>query len=220
MKAYTTLALLILSLVSYSQSPIINRSTWDSPVAYENSSTPTLKAFGEHSDSLKSAYGVQFLFHNNKYYHVNTWADYYLWFTQKYSYLFFLNADLYKAYYEAGDNFAMMDFVFNYYRGDILPTIYVDLGTGLSRDIRSYAFNFNRFRNYDNAVLRERNLSFASGYMEPTNSRQYIRSRTSNERRSSSSTTSSSSSGSSGTGVSSSNSSGSSANYSPVTGKN
>ncbi len=177
MKVYTTLALLAISISSYSQSPLINRYTWDSPVAYENSSTPTLKAFGEHSDSLKSAYGVQFLFHNNNYYHVNSWADYYLWFTQKYSYLFNLSPDLYKFYYQSGDNWAMMDYVFNSYRGDILPTIYVDLGDGNSKDIRSYAFNYNRFRNQNNEMVRERNLiHLARTSPERTNSRQYLRS--------------------------------------------
>ncbi|WP_462247461.1 hypothetical protein [Ekhidna sp.] len=216
MKVYTTLALILLSLVSYSQSVLINTSRWDSPVAFENSSTPTIKAFGEHSDSLKAIYGVQFLYHNGNYFHLTTWADYYLWFTQKYSYLFYLSPELYQNYYESGNNYAMMDYVFNFYRGDILPTIKVDLGTGGSRDIRSYAFNANRFRNFDNELARERNLMFlARTSPERTNSRQFDRSKVTNPRRGSSSSSSGSSSGSSG-GISS-NSSGSSAS---ISGKN
>ena len=159
MKIYTVLLLGLLSSNLYSQSSIlINQNRWSDPVAWQNSSTPTLKAFGDHSDSLKSVYGSEFLFYNQRYYHVNSWADYYLWFTQKYSYMFNLSADLYQFYYNAEDNYAMMDYVFNFYRGDILPSIRVDLGDGERRDIRSFEFDSNRFRRENQNRKREQNL--------------------------------------------------------------
>ncbi|MEO9870011.1 hypothetical protein [Ekhidna sp.] len=173
MKIYISILSVVLSLTAYAQSSIlINQSRWNDPVAWQNSSTPTIKAFGEHSDSLKSIYKTEFLFHNNRYYHVTSWADYYLWFTQKYSYMFNLNAELYKYYHQAGDNFAMMDFVFNFHRGGILPTIRVDLGNGESLDVRSYAFDTNRFNRESNKYRRRQNLKhIANGpsvHVKPT----------------------------------------------------
>lgn len=163
MKIIIALSLSLLSYVAHSQSPIlINTLRWDDPVAWQNSSTPTIKAFGEHSDSLKSAYGAEFLYHSSQYYHVTNWADYYLWFTQKYSYLFSMNADLYKFYYESGDNYAMMDYVFNFSRGGNLPTIWVDLGNGQQEDVRSYAFDNNSFYREEKKLRRKQNLAHIS----------------------------------------------------------
>ena len=163
MNNYIVLIFVLLSSNLYSQSSIlINQTRWSDPVAWQNSSTPSIKAFGEQSDSLKNIYGMQFLFHNQRYYHVNSWADYYLWFTQKYSYMFNLSAELYKFYYNSGDNFAMMDYVFNYFRGGILPTIRVDLGNGDKHDVRNFEFNSNRFRREERAYKRDKDLKIAN----------------------------------------------------------
>lgn len=112
MKILNTIFAILISFVAFSQAPLINQLTWDNPVTYENSPTPIIKTFGPQSDSLKSEYGTQFLFHDGLYYHVTSWADYFLWFTQKYWYRFSASPELYKFYYESGDNFNMMSFVF------------------------------------------------------------------------------------------------------------
>lgn len=146
-----SLLITVVSTTSIAQiAPIVNQTNWDSPVVWHNSSTPTIKRYGDQSDSLRAVYEVDFLFHNGLYYHVNSWADYFLWFTQRYSYRFNLNVALYKYYYDAKDNWAMMDFVFNTYRGGIFPTITVQQ-VGKTR---TYVFDAEKFEKEDEKLSR------------------------------------------------------------------
>ncbi|MEP1035404.1 hypothetical protein [Ekhidna sp.] len=93
-------------------------SDWSSPMAFDWSH-PTIRGYGELSDSLSNIYPDRdFYEFNETYYSINTWADYYYWFTQKFWYRFKRPVAEYAAYYLIGDNQFMMEYIFNSYDYD------------------------------------------------------------------------------------------------------
>lgn len=91
---------------------------WSDPVAFDWSH-PKIRGYGELSDSLKTIYPEQdFYEFNGTYYAIDTWADYYNWFTKKFWYRFTRPVGEYEAYYLIGDNQFMMEYVFNAYDYD------------------------------------------------------------------------------------------------------
>lgn len=111
-------ALLIILFVSLSSSLFgqieIDRFNWNNEVAFKNSGVPFEKVYGPLSDSLSQAYDkeAQFYYLNNEYYAINTWADYFLWYTKKYSWKFVEGIHTYEYYYLMENNEEMMRFVF------------------------------------------------------------------------------------------------------------
>lgn len=93
----------------------IDANTWDDPVTFQNSGVPLIADFGESGDSLALAFsnGTKFYAINDKYTPVNSWADYYLWYTQKYWYRFSRSVDVYAYFHKAKNNLEMMNFIFN-----------------------------------------------------------------------------------------------------------
>lgn len=90
-------------------------SDWSSPMAFDWSH-PKIRGYGDLSDSLNRIYPDRdFYVFNEKYYAINSWADYYYWFTKKYWYRFNRPVGEYEAYYLIGDDQFMMEFVFSAY---------------------------------------------------------------------------------------------------------
>lgn len=89
----------------------IDYSKWSNSVTYKQGSSPIITGEGELSDSLSKLYSGNFFYEfNNEYYAIETWADYYYWFTQKYFYMFEM-PELYSFYYFNKDDFGMASYI-------------------------------------------------------------------------------------------------------------
>lgn len=95
---------------------------WSSKTAFELSPPPLIKGYGYYSDSLSKAHdGVQFYEYNQVYYPIETWADYYYWFTDAYWFMFEV-PQLYDYYYLTDNDLEMARFVACNYTGRYYPT--------------------------------------------------------------------------------------------------
>lgn len=96
----------------YSQkAPTIVYYNWSNPTTFELSPSPIIKGYGYYSDSLSTVYnGKRFYEYNREYYCIQSWADYYYWFTKEYWYRF-KNPDLYEYYYMTKDDYGMASYI-------------------------------------------------------------------------------------------------------------
>lgn len=84
---------------------------WSDPTAYKTSPSPIIKGYGYYSDSLSNMFdGTTFFEHNSEYFAIESWADYYYWFVQEYSYAF-EDPQLYEYYYWAKDDYGMASYI-------------------------------------------------------------------------------------------------------------
>jgi hypothetical protein len=114
---------------------------WSNPTAFELSPPPVISGYGPYSDSLSQAHeGRTFYEYQDMYFLIETWADYYYWFTQKYWFCFEM-PQLYEFYYLTGNNLGMASYIACNYQGRYFPTrIQIDLGT--------FGTDCNRLRTY------------------------------------------------------------------------
>ncbi|MFK7951383.1 MAG: hypothetical protein AB8B73_00950 [Ekhidna sp.] len=110
-KSLFVLSFFILGSLSAQQN--LNQFNWDDPVVFKNSGNPYVRSYGELSDSLSSLTDkkIDFYYHDNEYFAVQSWADYFNWFTTKYWYRFAISTDVYKFHYLTGNNVEMMRFL-------------------------------------------------------------------------------------------------------------
>lgn len=103
--------MLIISSV-YSQSfHSVPYYDWSSNIAFMVSPSPIIVGYGPLSDSLsKTHHDSIFYEYNGEYYPITSWADYYLWYVNKYWY-YFDQPDLYEYYYMAGDDYGMAQYI-------------------------------------------------------------------------------------------------------------
>lgn len=95
---------------------------WYDSAAFFQGPKPLIVGIGPHTDSLsKSSGGIIVFEHDRLYYRVNCLADYYFWFTRKYSYLFRESVDVYEQIYFSGDSFGLAHFIHKNYKGKKLP---------------------------------------------------------------------------------------------------
>lgn len=95
---------------------------WSSPMAYELSTPPLIQGKGYYSDSLSEVYnGTTFYEYDNEYIPIETWADYYLWYTNKYYYNWDM-PQIYQYYYYAEDDYGMASFIAQNFTGVFYPT--------------------------------------------------------------------------------------------------
>jgi hypothetical protein len=119
-------ALLIISSIAFSQSvSIINYSQWSDPNTFQLSPSPTITGYGYYSDSLSTVYDNKpFYEYNNQYYCIESWADYYFWFTEKYSHLF-EDPGVYSLYYLTDNDLGMASYIAsNKYLGEFYPSLF------------------------------------------------------------------------------------------------
>lgn len=125
MKKTTFLTLLLLaSFGLFSQSThTIEYYNWSDPETFNIGPSPIIKGYGSYSDSLSNAFnGKIFYEYNNEYYCIESWADYYYWFTQAYRHQF-EDPQLYEYYYFAKDDYGMASYIAsNKYRGKFYPS--------------------------------------------------------------------------------------------------
>lgn len=88
-------------------------------------SHPTIRGYSTLSDSLAQAVPgkAEFYYHDGSYYAVNSWADYYNWFTKAYWYRFNRPVVEYETFYLLGDNFMMVDWLLNQYNSKEYPDL-------------------------------------------------------------------------------------------------
>lgn len=124
MKKSILLTFVILFSTGINAQNAIQVTQWSNQVAFENSSLPAIRHYGELSDSLKQAYGgISFYEHEGNYYPVKSWADYYYWFTQRYWYRFAASVSIYELYYFSDDDLNMARFISgNNYLADVYPS--------------------------------------------------------------------------------------------------
>lgn len=104
----------------------VNWTEWSDSTAFFQGKIPIITGYGHFSDSLSAAYnGKTFFVAKGIYYVINSAADYYLWFTTKYPYLFDESIEIYRNFYLEKDNYNMLNFIENTYNGVKLPLKFV-----------------------------------------------------------------------------------------------
>jgi len=96
---------------------------WSNPITYKLSPSPYIAGYGFYSDSLsKLNNGETFYEANGEYYQIESWADYYFWYVNKYWYQF-ENPELYEYYYNIKDDFQMASYIASRsYKGRYYPS--------------------------------------------------------------------------------------------------
>jgi len=106
--------------VKKAYSYVIRYDNWSNPY-YFNS--PIVTGYGEYSDSLSKVYdGKSFYIYDNEYYLIESWADYYLWFTKRFWYNF-TNPELYEVYYITDNDYGMASYIASHYNGAYYPSL-------------------------------------------------------------------------------------------------
>jgi len=100
--------MLILSTInSQSKANIVAYYDWSSPIHYQLTASPVITGYGLLSDSLAKAHNDStFYEYNGEYYPITCWADYYLWYVNKF-WFNFIEPDLYEYFYYAKDDYGM-----------------------------------------------------------------------------------------------------------------
>ena len=96
---------------------------WSNKTSYMVSPSPLITGYGALSDSLSRVYdGTTFYEYNDEYYPINSWADYYFWYVNRYWYQF-NEPELYEYFYYAKDDYGMAQYICgaNYY-GRMYPS--------------------------------------------------------------------------------------------------
>ncbi len=116
----------------------ISYKDWSNPLMFRYSPAPFITGYGVHSDSLEEVHGSTFYELDGEYLAIETWADYYYWFTQKYDILFRESSAVYRTSYFLNDISGMIRFVYfnNNYKGDHFPS-QIRLFFKNKREIRS-----------------------------------------------------------------------------------
>jgi len=126
MKKYVLITLLLFASYGlFSQSiTAIDYFNWSNPNTYNLSPTPVITGYGYYSDSLSKVNdGKTFFEHNEEYYLIESWADYYYWYVNKFSYQFD-DPDLYKYYYWINDDYGMVSYIVgDKYKAEYYPSL-------------------------------------------------------------------------------------------------
>ena len=109
MKKLRSFTLLFFAYLTVNAQAIVPALEFSNPTFYHTSSTPAIKEYGPLSDSLSKAYNQKdFFIIDDTYFGVNSWADYFRWFTHKYQQHFGREqALLYEFYYETKNDVFM-----------------------------------------------------------------------------------------------------------------
>lgn len=121
-----TFTLSILLLISFSalkaQMPHdVPYYNWSNPNIYQISPRPIIRGNTYTSDSIAEVLDFQEVYeHNGEFYPINSWADYYFWYTTKYSFNFD-SPDLYEYYYYTKNDYNMVKYLVSNFTGSYYP---------------------------------------------------------------------------------------------------
>lgn len=111
---------------------------WSDSLAFFSGPEPIIRGEGVYSDSLSLAHnGKTFFEADGVYFVINSVADYYLWFTSKYPFLFKAPTSTYKFYYKGGDNYSMANYIAFNYSGRKIPLKFARVNEARSIDPNS-----------------------------------------------------------------------------------
>jgi len=120
-----TFTLLVLSITFFVSAQTKNEVAyfnWSNPITYQASPSPIVTGFGEFSDKLsKENDGKVFYEYAGEYYLIETWADYYYWYTKKY-WFNFNEPQVYEFFYYTKNDFEMANYVVSNFTGGYYPT--------------------------------------------------------------------------------------------------
>jgi hypothetical protein len=117
MKKILITSLMGLILISaYSQRPrIVPYYNWSNPTSFQVSPAPLVTGYGYFSDSLSKVHkDTTFYEYQGEYYAITSWADYYLWYVNKYWYQF-NEPQLYNFFYFTGNDYGMASYICGWY---------------------------------------------------------------------------------------------------------
>lgn len=122
-KFILVITFLFIGLNSYSQQyHTFPYNYWSNPITFQISPQPVITGYGNLSESLSKELNiVTFYEYKGSYFKIESWADYYNWYTQKFWFLF-ENAEIYQYFYRANDDFGMASFIASQYRGVYYPS--------------------------------------------------------------------------------------------------
>jgi hypothetical protein len=147
--------LLIASNTLFSQtSKTIDYFNWSNPSIFHTSPSPIITGYGTYSDSLSLVFeGKAFYEYNDEYYCIESWADYYFWFTQKY-WFEFNDPGLYEYYYWTKDDFGMTSYIASHkYLGKYYPSL-IKLNFG-NTAVEENRLNTNRYIAQNTKAINE-----------------------------------------------------------------
>ncbi len=122
--------IIIIIIISMNLSGLFSQSlvtipyyNWSNKISFMTSPGPVISGYGYLSDSLSRAHNDStFYEYNGLYYPITCWADYYLWYVDKY-WLNFHEPSLYRYYYDAHDDYGMASYICgNYFIGNFYPS--------------------------------------------------------------------------------------------------
>lgn len=148
------LLLVIFSSISHGQPGLtqgnysISYKDWSNPLVFRHSPEPLITGYGTLSDSLEKVHGSIFYELDGEYLAIESWADYYYWFTKKYDVLFRKTSAFYSTYYFLNDEMGMIHFVFfnQNYKGDYFPSL-LRIHFENQKQVRR-VLTYNRVRTY------------------------------------------------------------------------
>ncbi len=111
-----------LALAQKERQKPIRWNQWLDSAAFFSGPNPLVIGKGKYSDSIASVNNVGLAFvSDDGYYLINSTADYYLWFTRRFEFLFNHDIYEYEFYYALRDSLGMSDFIRRTYNGRKLP---------------------------------------------------------------------------------------------------
>lgn len=146
--------LLISSLFGQS-TMVVDYYKWSDPATFQISTPPRINGWGQLSDSLSNIFnGTLFYKLDDKYMPIESWADYYLWYTREYYYLFHVPT-LYEYYYQTSNDYQMAAYIAgNSYKYDYYPSNFTLRFTGKP-------FNENRLaKNHSITLTKKQEQKF------------------------------------------------------------
>ncbi|RLD80614.1 MAG: hypothetical protein DRJ10_07195 [Bacteroidetes bacterium] len=162
-KALITLILLVGFLNLTAQNASVAWYNWSNPETFLLSPPPLITGWGVHSDSLSHTFnGKMFYEFNGEYYPISNWAEYYLWFVNKYWYNF-TDPQLYEYYYLQNDDYEMARYIAgDNYQGYYYPSRINITFVGKDVDVNRLNANSKYIASNDKKVKKlEKQVTFS-----------------------------------------------------------
>ena len=162
---FTLLVLSITFFVSAQTKNEVPYFKWSNPITYQVSPSPIVTGYGKYSDKLsKENDGKIFYEYDGEYYLIETWADYYYWYTKKY-WFNFNKPQVYEFFYYTKNDFEMANYVASNFIGEYYPTKITVSFTGKHvkknrmSDFSNFAINDEQIRIARNTNVEESNYN-------------------------------------------------------------
>lgn len=123
MKTFTLSILFLISFVVLkAQMPHdVPYHNWSNPTVYQISPRPIIRGNTFASDSIAEVLNYKEVYeHNGEFYPIESWADYFFWYSTKY-WFYFETPDLYEYYYYTKNDYNMVQYLVSNFTGSYYP---------------------------------------------------------------------------------------------------